>query len=171
MRNLLSSFEKLFAYLAMISVFAMMCLATADAAGRYVFNQPIRGAYEITEQYLMVMAVFLGVCWAYREGAFVRVTFLADRLPRQVKTVVNYFVQAISILIGIVYVFCQIRQTLRSIASGMTLDVWALPLWPAYAIAFLGLSLMTLALLLDLWGVRAGMSNLFKETSSTSPDA
>ena len=170
MKNLLNSFEKLFGYSAMISVFAMMCLATADAAGRYVLNQPIRGAYEITEQYLMVVAVFLGICWAYREGALVRVTFLADRLPRQVKVGVNYFVQAISILIGIVYVYCQIRQTLRSISSGMTLDIWALPLWPAYVIAFLGLSLMTLALWLDLWGVRTRRSNLFKEESQTSPD-
>jgi len=154
----------------MVSIFGMMCLATADAAGRYVFNQPIRGAYEITEQYLMVVAVFLGVCRAYREGAFVRVTFLADHLPQQIKVGVNYFVQAISILIGIVYVFCQIRQTFRSVASGMTLDVWALPLWPAYAIAFLGLFLMTLTLLLDLWGVKKGISHLFRETLSTPLD-
>jgi TRAP-type C4-dicarboxylate transport system permease small subunit len=154
----------------MVSVFAMMCLATADAIGRYAFNQPIRGAYEITEQYLMVVVVFFGVCRAYREGAFVRVTFVADRLPRQVKVGVNYFVQAISILIGVIYFFCQIRQTLRSIISGMTLDVWNLPLWPAYAIAFLGLFLMTLALVFDLWRVRKGMSHLFKETPSPSLD-
>lgn len=43
-------------------------LTTADVFGRYFFNRPITGTYEITESYLMVSLVFFGLCTAYREG-------------------------------------------------------------------------------------------------------
>lgn len=167
MRKILGGLERVSLYFAMASTFVMMLLATGDAAGRYIFNQPIRGAYEITEQYLMVVAVFLGVGRAYHEGAFIRVTFLVDHLPQRVKVGVKYFVQILSIVIGVAYVICQARQTLRCIATRMTLDVWGVPLWPTYAIASLGLLFVTGALLFDLWGVKTGMSDLFKETTSS----
>ena len=58
----------------------MMCLTSADALSRYAFNRPILGAFEITEKYLMVAAIFLGLSYGYRGGLFIRVTFLVDRL-------------------------------------------------------------------------------------------
>ena len=67
-------------YLGVLATFAMMSLTSADALSRYAFNSPIMGAYEITEKYLMVAAIFLGVSYGYRGGLFIRVTFLVDRL-------------------------------------------------------------------------------------------
>ncbi len=58
----------------------MMLITTADAGGRYLFNRPILAAYELTTNYLMIAAVFLALPYAYRQGANIRVTFLADRL-------------------------------------------------------------------------------------------
>ena len=63
------------------ATFAMMCLTTADALSRYALNSPILGALELTEKYLMVAAIFLGLSYAYRGGLFIRVTLLVDRLP------------------------------------------------------------------------------------------
>ena len=74
----------------------MMCLTTADALSRYLFNRPITGAYEITEKYLMVATIFLGVCYAYRGGVFIRVTFLVDHLPRAVKLLAHYLAHLLS---------------------------------------------------------------------------
>src|SRR6266550_4015713 len=69
-------------YVGVIATFAMMCLTSADALSRYTFNRPILGAFEITEKYLMVAAIFMGLSYGYRGGLFIRVTFLVDRLPR-----------------------------------------------------------------------------------------
>ena len=69
-------------YAAVAAAFAMMLLTSADALSRYLLNSPILGAYEITEKYLIVAMVFLGLSYAYRGGVFIRVTFLVDRLPR-----------------------------------------------------------------------------------------
>ena len=59
-----------------------MLLTSADALCRYLLNSAILGAYEITEKYLIVAMIFLGLSFAYRGGVFIRVTFLIDRLPR-----------------------------------------------------------------------------------------
>src|SRR3990170_6620609 len=39
---------------------AMMCLTFVDVVARYVFNRPIRGAFEVTELLLLVL-IFAGL--------------------------------------------------------------------------------------------------------------
>ena len=72
--------ELVLVYASVLAALAMMCLTSADALSRYLLNRPIIGAYEITEKYLMVATIFLGLSFAYRGGVFIRVTFLVDRL-------------------------------------------------------------------------------------------
>ena len=47
-------------YTSVVATIVIMGLTSADALSRYLFNRPITGAYEITEKYLMVAAIFLG---------------------------------------------------------------------------------------------------------------
>ena len=167
MQRLLNRCENVLLYSAVLSTFIMMCLTTADAGGRYIFNRPIIGAYEVTQSYLMVAAVFLALGYAYRQGANIRVTFLVDRLPQQARIIVNHFVQIASMLYGVVLVVATIQQALRNIASGATLSGFPIPLGPAYVIVPVGLFFMSLAMLLDVRKVRAGKSPLFQEGSPT----
>jgi TRAP-type C4-dicarboxylate transport system permease small subunit len=154
-------------YLAIAAAFVMMCLTSADALGRYVFNWPIAGAYEIIEKYLMTMTIFLGFSYAYRQGFLIRVTFLADHLRGQVKLLIQYFVQGVSILYGCLLVVTTLKRTFQTVASGTMLGNVALPLWPAYLVVPVGLFFMTLFMILDLRQVRAGKSHLFQEESPT----
>jgi TRAP-type C4-dicarboxylate transport system permease small subunit len=157
-----------FTYSAGVSVFAMMCLTTGDCIGRYLFNWPIVGAYEVTEQYLMVAGVFLGILYAYHGGAFIRVTFVVDRLPSQVKVSLNYFVQFFSIVLSLFLVIATGKQTLRIFSREETLQVFSIPLWPAYLVVVLGLFFTTIRMCLDLLRVKTGESGLFKEESHTT---
>ena len=75
----------------------MMCLTSADALCRYLLNSPILGAYEITEKYLMVAAIFIGLSYGYRGGVFIRVTFLVDRLSGGARLVADYFAHLVSL--------------------------------------------------------------------------
>ena len=86
-RRGIANCERLMVLLAVWATFIIMGITTADALGRYVFNRSIIGVYEITERYLMVAAVFLAVGYGYRRGAYIRVTFLIDRLPQKAKFV------------------------------------------------------------------------------------
>ena len=166
MGRFLKSCEKAFTYLAMMCTVAITCLTTADVAGRYLLNRPIRGAYELTQSYFMVAIVFLGLCYSYREGGYIRVTFLVDRLPLQVNKALNYCVQVFCIVLGIIFLIASVWQAYCSILSGVTLGFIRVPAWPPYVIVCIGFFSMILVLVLDLWKIKSGQSCLFKSQSS-----
>ena len=163
MYKLLNRCEKTLTCLSGASVFVMMCFTTVDATGRYLFNRPITGTYEITESYLAVATVFLGICYGYREGAYIRVTFFIDRMPRAVKLALNYFAQIFSIFLGLSFLFTTAFQAYRKSLSGITLGFLPFPIWPAYVIVSIGFLFATLLMILDLWRVKRGESHLFQE--------
>jgi len=171
LRKILNRLENILLYLACGTTFMMMCLVTADAAGRYLFNRPIAGADEFTEKYLMVATVFFGVCYAYRGGAFIRVTFLADRLPRQAKIVLNSFIQAISILLGIMFVIATVKRAVLTFADSTTMVVIPIPLGPAYVLIPIGFFLLSLVLILDFPLIKKGGSDLFQDDRSPQSNA
>jgi len=168
MNRLMGGCEKVMLYVSTLSTFILMLLTTADAGGRYLLNRPITGAYEITTNYLMIAAIFLAVTYGYREGAYIRVTFLADHFPAKMKLIVNYFVQLFSFVYGVLLIIATFQQALRIIASKTALSSMDfVPLGPAYVIVPVGLFFMSLGMLLDLRRVKEGKSPLFKEESPT----
>jgi TRAP-type C4-dicarboxylate transport system permease small subunit len=171
LRNLIEKWlghcETVLLYVAVFATFAMMCLTSADAAGRYLLNRPIAGAYEVTEKYLMIAMVFMGVCYAYRGGAYIRVTFLVDHLPRAVKIFFDYVAQIFSIAYSILLVVATTQQFLRVASDRMTLSAVDIPVSPAYVIVPVGVFFMSVLMLLDLPRVRRGESLLFKEEAPT----
>src|SRR5258706_14201492 len=100
----------------------MMCLTSADALSRYLLNRPITGAYEITEKYLMVAAIFLGLSYAYRGGVFIRVTFLVDRLPSMLKLAANYVAYLISLMFCLITLVATTQQARRSLRAYTTIN-------------------------------------------------
>lgn len=159
--------EKVFTYLAMASTFIMVCLTAADAMGRYFLNQPITGAYEIEEKYLMVFLVYFALAYAYREGANIRVTFLFSRFPLQAKSVIRYFVQIFSTLYIVFLFLSATRINLGRLGDVVELTKkLSLPIWPVYLTISIGLLFLSLLVFLDLWQVKNGKSDLFKEESA-----
>jgi TRAP-type C4-dicarboxylate transport system permease small subunit len=113
-------------YAGVLATFLMMCLTSADALCRYLLNSPIMGAYEITEKYLMVAAIFLGLSYAYRGGVFIRVTFLVDRLPPALKQVANHVAHLLSLAFCAFILVATGQQAWRGLHDDTTLS--ALPL-------------------------------------------
>ncbi len=168
MQRWLSRCELTSTYGAVFSVLIMMCLTTVDAVGRYFFNSPLGGAYELMEDYLMLVATFLGAALCYRRGGFIRVTILMERLPRKVSIPINYFSQIITILYGVILTFASILNLSRTVAQGTMLGTLPLPKWPGMAFIVLGLLLLSLLLLFDLRRVQKRQSSLFRDTSSAA---
>jgi TRAP-type C4-dicarboxylate transport system permease small subunit len=168
MERFLYRCERVLTYTAVLSIFIMMCLTTTDAIGRYFFSRPITGAYELTEKYFMLITIFLGIAFAYRGGAFIRVGILMDRMPMKVKVPINYFGQIFSIVYGAVLVFASIQQLVRTFQHGTTLaSLPFIPLWPGIIVIPIGLLLMCLLMLFDLPRVKKGKSALFQDETPT----
>jgi TRAP-type C4-dicarboxylate transport system permease small subunit len=166
MEKLLNSVEKVLTFVAAMTCFALMLLTTIDTLGRYILNMPITGAFEITTNYLLVALVFLAMGYSYCEGVHVRVDFVAVRLPKKLKLLVNHLVQVTSILYILVLVIASTQQALRVHSSHMVMSsLEMIPMWPANLIVPVGLFVMFLLMLLDLGRVRTGRSRMFKEES------
>jgi TRAP-type C4-dicarboxylate transport system permease small subunit len=150
-------------YTSVVATIAIMGLTSADALSRYLFNRPITGAYEITEKYLMVAAIFLGLSYAYRGGVFIRVTFLVDRLPRPLQLSVNYAAHLASLLFCMISLVATGQQALRGLREETTLSALPLLVGPAYCLVPLGFFALTILMLIDFTRIRSGRSYLFRE--------
>ncbi len=167
MEKVLGHFEKWSTHVAVLSIFVMMLLTTADAIGRYLFSFPLPGAYEVTEKYLMVIADYLGASYTYRGGSTIRITLLVDRLPHGVKMALQVFAQIFSICYGFFLIVPAVEAVFRVYEQKITLSSPPLPLWVPFMAIPIGLLLMSLFMLRDLPRVRAGRSALFREGGSS----
>jgi TRAP-type C4-dicarboxylate transport system permease small subunit len=155
-------------YAGVLATFLMMCLTSADALCRYLLNSPILGAYEITEKYLMVAAIFLGLSYAYRGGVFIRVTFLVDRLPPALKQVANHVAHLLSLAFCAFILVATGQQAWRGLQDDTTLSALPIPVGPAYCLVPLGFLALTIVMLADLPRVRSGKSYLFREEAPSA---
>ena len=161
--KLLSFCELVLVYLAVAATAAMMLLTSADALSRYLLNRPILGAYEITEKYLIVAMVFLGLSYAYRGGVFIRVTFLIDRLPRNWRIAADHISHAISIFYSLIFLVATGRQAWRALSDATTMSVLPVLIGPAYGLVPVGFLALTILMLIDLPRVREGRALLFAQ--------
>jgi TRAP-type C4-dicarboxylate transport system permease small subunit len=166
MEKWLGRCEFVLVYVGVFAMLGMMCLTSADALSRYAFNRPIIGAYEVTEKYLMVASIFLGLSYAYRGGIFIRVTFLVDRLPPTLKLLVNQVVHLITLAFCLIILVATTGQAIRGWQDDTTLSALPIPVGPAYTLVPLGFLALTLVMLADTARVRSGQSYLFKDESS-----
>lgn len=166
--KLLSLCELALVYAAIAATAIMMLLTSADALFRYAFNSPILGAYEITEKYLIVAAIFLGLSYAYRGGVFIRVTFLVDRLPPRWKIAANHLSHALSLAYCAIFIAATFQQALRSLSDDTTMTVLPILIGPAYMIVPLGFLAMLILMLADLPRVRKGTALLFSQEAPES---
>jgi TRAP-type C4-dicarboxylate transport system permease small subunit len=160
--------ETLLVAVAVAATAVMMLLTSFDAFSRYLLNRPILGAYEITEKYLMTAAIFLGLSYAYRGGAFIRVTFLVDRLPPFARLVANLFAHLVSLAFCLVVLGATGQQALRALSDATTLSTLPVPVGPAYCLVPLGFLAMAVLMLIDLPRVKSGKAFLFTQDAPSA---
>ena len=154
--------------IAVVATAIMMLLTSADALCRYLLNWPILGAYEITEKYLMVAAIFLGLSYAYRSGVFIRVTFLVDRLPPLWRRVADQLAHLLTLGYCVLFIVASGQQALRALDDATTMTTLPILVGPAYLMVPLGFLTMTVMLLIDLPRVRQGRAMLFAQDTPTA---
>lgn len=91
------SFNVLLAYVGGYVLFGMMLLTTCDVIGRYIFNLPISGAYEITEA-MMVTLVFFFIAYTQATKAHVGVELVINLLPQKIRVIIDIITHLLSLL-------------------------------------------------------------------------
>lgn len=162
-RRALTSVENLFAWLAFICLALMMIAVTVDAGGRYFFNSPLSGVYEVTELYFMITIVFLGLAQTQRRRGHVRVDFVLSRLPIPLARLLEcLFLLATAVVFGFI-AYVSARNGLNNLAANRwTTGVVAIPTGPSWLIASAGAWIFTARLLLDSFDTASGRSVVAK---------
>jgi TRAP-type C4-dicarboxylate transport system permease small subunit len=86
------------AFIGGVMFLALMFLGTGDVIGRYLFNHPIRGTYEISEV-LMAGLILLSLAYTQRKGGHVTVELLVSRYPPRAKAIANFVTLLVSLVL------------------------------------------------------------------------
>lgn len=152
MRRALERLENLFATISGLTLFVIMLLVTIDALGRHFFNNPLSFQFELTQNYLLVIAVMLALAWGVRSGAHIRVTFVCDRLPPRLARAVGTvnMLLAAAVCAGITWMSAG-RAWHAWVNTELEMGVIDWPVAYARVWVPLGFGLLTLRMLLDAW--------------------
>jgi len=158
--------QKVFLPSGLVCVFIMTLLTTCDTVGRYILRMPISGSYDIIENYLMIAIFYFIISYAYREGANIRITLFVEKLPRHMRLFFNYVVQVVAILYCLFLFVTSLLCNLPRLNEMLVLTKYNLPLMPVFLLIPIGLMLLTLRMIVDLWHIKDGKSGLFKEEAA-----
>ena len=130
---------------AMGVLFLMMLLTVADVFLRAVFNKPIIGTTEITEQ-MMVAVAFLGFGWCATQDRQIRVDLFVSRYRPGTKRRVDLVVTLAGMVLVAVICWRTLLTTLTVYRLGITCAYIGVPKYPFYALAACGWAVLLLAM-------------------------
>lgn len=144
-------------------LFALVGLAVANIFGRKLFNSPIPGYIDWTEQFMILFA-FLGLSLCQREGNHIRMDIVISRCSGRMLWFFEWVSTLLVLLLTSILVYGSWFHMLRSFSwdaplwsTDSTIDI-ALPLWPtklivpfAFAVLFMRLLLQLIAYTIALW--------------------
>ena len=139
------------AYVAAIALVGMMLITVADVCGRYIFNNPIKGTWELVG-FLLVAAGAWGLGYCQVKKGHIRVDFLLQRFPEKVRESLTAFANflgfaAFSLLCWRCIVYAQYYL---SLTRGNATDTLHIPLFPFVLFLAIGTGMLALVLLFDL---------------------
>lgn len=143
--------ENAFMFSALLSLFAMMILTTGNAVARYLYNDPISGSYELTELYLMPMAIFLTAAHLQRNDGNINVDILYDRLPSEGQTFVDLIGQILAVVVFAPIAYrTGLEFWIGYVEGRISVGVIEFPIYLSWLIMSVGLFALSIGLLLQI---------------------
>jgi TRAP-type C4-dicarboxylate transport system permease small subunit len=143
--------NRVMVYIAAFALTGMMMVTVADVVGRYFFNRPIRGAYELVG-FLLVWAGSWGMGYCQIQKGHIRVDFLMQRLSQKSQAIMTVLANLLGfiafslltwrvILLGHYYL---------SLTKGNATDTLGIPIFPFVVMLAIGIGMLALVLFFDL---------------------
>ncbi|WP_136442133.1 TRAP transporter small permease subunit [Pacificoceanicola onchidii] len=143
-----------------IGAFALMVLAVFSVSGRNFFNEPLRGYVDWIEAAMPLIAIF-GIAYVQREGGHIRMDILVGRLRGRALWLAEFLTTSAVLVLMLLLVWGTWSHFDRSFdfskpnwSRDSSIDI-GLPIWPAKLVVPVAFSVMSLRLVLQLWGFGA----------------
>jgi TRAP-type transport system small permease protein len=147
----LSYIDKIAFVLVGISLLSLMLLGVTDILLTELFHIPIPGALEISES-LLVSCVFMPLAWVQSRQRHIGMNFLRMHLGPKMRHVLDLFVGLCSLAFYCLLAWQGWLLAFRSLASReYAAGLLAIPLYPAKIVLAIGISLMVIELIKQLW--------------------
>lgn len=141
-------------YAGCILLAIMMLITTADVLGRYFFNLPIEGSYELVGLFL-VLVLAAGLAHCQLEKGNVRVKIIYEKVPEKTRDAFDILAWVIGFICSLLIcwqLFVIGRQYILRVHGGLT-ETLTIPFAPFYIIQGLGFAFLTFILVLDIYAL------------------
>lgn len=164
-------------YIPIIAFLIMFCVFVIQIAARYIFNNPVPWAYEVTVMGYLWMVV-LGACYAYRDRSHVTFTLVYDKLPVKGKAVCA-FLGNLLMAIALIAMFVPSCQMISQMKIQVT-SVFKIGLNIVYLPFIPFMIIILLYILYDMWieimvftgiGGEAAVQQMLNSTKNETQEA
>ncbi|MDH5634115.1 MAG: TRAP transporter small permease [Gammaproteobacteria bacterium] len=132
-------------------IFLLVFLAVTNVLGRWLLDLPINGYIDWVEQAMAFMA-FLGIAYTKREGGHIRMDILVGHLRGRWLWFTELVSVVLMLIITLLLTYGSYLHFLRAYQLGdSSLDI-DLPTWPAKLVVPVALSVLSIRLMLQVWG-------------------
>jgi len=134
-----SSVESGLNLLGTLVILFLMFFVTLEVVGRYFFNHPVQGHYEIVVL-LMAPVVFLGMAYTEQIGGHITMDLVISRVPRgPLRYGLEILMLHLSLAVIGLFVFQGFKYMLFTYEIGLCTDLMSYKYWPMQLIVVIGL--------------------------------
>lgn len=137
------------AKIGMLAVFLLLALTVGDVIGRFVFNRPIPGTFELIKIVFALSAFFSFPVSQFR-GENLGITLIYDKLPVRLKGILDFSSALVSLVMFSIAFQRTLEYATRMKDANSITSVLRWPMHPWIYIAAQALLVLVLALLWDL---------------------
>ena len=150
--RLVEVIDSVLKFMVQLIIFLMMVLIVSDAIGR-AFKYPVPGVMEITEEYLMVAVVFLGLGFTQRAGRHIKVELFERWIPQLKAPLTKMILNAIAIIyFGMMSYYAWVHTAHAIQIKKRSISELAYPLAPAYFLVVIGCTVICIWLAIETIG-------------------
>ena len=143
--------ESFFNLIGGLVIFLIVLLAVANILGRKLFDFPVDGYIDWTEQ-AMAFFAFFGLAYCQRQGGHIRMDIFVGSLKGRALWLFELISSCLMFCITVLLIIGSYEHFLRAYVNGDSSFDIDLPTWPAKLVVPLMLSVLAIRLLLNIWG-------------------
>ena len=142
------SVERGATFIGIMILLFLMFLTVGEVVGRYVFNHPVPGSYEISEL-MMIGVVFLALAHVQALKQHIRIDIIAPLLKPKIRLLLDLCAYLLGLFLFIIMAWQGVPWAWQSWSSGeYYVGLLEVPLWPAKSLFVIGISLLCIRLFL-----------------------
>lgn len=146
--NIMGLLSHIMARVGCFALFAMMCITVVDVVGRYAFNSPMLGAFEITE-FLVLVTVFSFLGYAQSEKSHVTVDILVNLFSKKKQNYIDLFNYTISFILILLVSWKGFEKAIEAFGTGEKPMNLSVPDYPFVFFMSFGCAVMCVELIRD----------------------